>query len=134
MEAMSMSGVGDHLAEADRVLVLGRPEEAFAAAAAVGMAGRVIAVGAAGRAHAAAEERGRRAGWYGVEFHEEGRALPAADGSIDAVVISGPPGPSRRRGALLYEIARVLRAGGRLLVADGSGATVDFSTAVPGRT
>jgi ubiquinone/menaquinone biosynthesis C-methylase UbiE len=133
MEATRMGGVGDHLAEADRVLVLGRLEEAFAAAAAVGMAGRVIAVGA-GRVLAAAEERGRRAGWDGLEFHEEGRALPAADGSIDAVVISGPPGPSRRRGALLCEIARVLRAGGRLLVADGSGATVDFSTAVPGRT
>ena len=126
-------GIGDHLGEADRVLVLGRPEDAVAAAAAVGMTGRVIAVCAPGRALTAAEGRRRRGGWYGLELHEEGAALPAEDGSLDAVVIARSSASSRRRGALLCEVARVLRAGGRLLVADASGAAADWSTALPAR-
>ena len=125
--------IGDYLAEADRVLLIGGPEEAFAAAAAVGEAGRVIAVGPAGRELAAAERWRRRSGCHGLEFHEEGRSLPAADASLDAVVISRPAALGRRRGAFLNEIARVLRAGGRLLVTEPSGAAVDCSTAVPGR-
>ena len=133
MSATMVDRIGDHLTEADRVLLIGGPEEAFAAAAAVGMAGRVIAVGPAGRELAAAERRRRRSGCDGLEFHEEGPSLPAADESLDAVVISRPAALGRRRGAFLSEIARVLRAGGRLLVADASGAAVDCSTAVPRR-
>jgi hypothetical protein len=60
-------------------------------------------------------------------------ALPAGDGSLDAVVMRASGAGSHRRGALLCEIARVLAPAGRLLVADGDGALLDCSTALPSR-
>ena len=75
MSATMVDRIGDHLTEADRVLLIGGPEEAFAAAAAVGMAGRVIAVGPAGRELAAAERR-RRLSATGSSSTRRGRRSP----------------------------------------------------------
>ena len=115
-----VAGIDGHLGDSDRVLVLGPAAHAFAAAEVVGGAGRVIGVGLAGTALADAEDTRRRAGWLGLEFRQEtAGTLPADDRSVDAVVIAPPVALSRSRGALLCEIARVLRPGGRLVVAAG---------------
>jgi ubiquinone/menaquinone biosynthesis C-methylase UbiE len=111
-------GIEGNVREADRVLVLGPADCAFSAARLAGIAGRVIGVGPAGAELAAAEAQRRRDGWFGLEFREAaGPSLPADDGSLDAVVLARPVALSRRRGALMYEIARTLRGDGRLVVA-----------------
>lgn len=114
---VTAAGLGRALVEADRVLVLGTADHVFAAAAAVGMCGRVTGLGLDRQAREAAERRRRRGGYYQVAFAEgRGEALPAADGSLDAVVAAPPVALSRRRGAFLWEVARALAPGGRLVV------------------
>jgi ubiquinone/menaquinone biosynthesis C-methylase UbiE len=113
-------GLGAVLGDADRVVVVGGPDAVVAAAEAVGMAGRVTGVGLDGADREAAERRRRRAGFYQVAFADgRAEALPAADGSLDAVVAAPPVALSCRRGGFLCEVARVLAPGGRLVVLGG---------------
>jgi ubiquinone/menaquinone biosynthesis C-methylase UbiE len=115
-------GLGPSLREADRVLVLGTADHAFAAATAVGMSGRVTVVGPAGPARVSAERRRRLGGHDQVALADgDAEALPAADRSIDAVVAAAPAALSRRRGRFLCEVDRVLRPGGRLVVLGENG-------------
>jgi threonine dehydrogenase-like Zn-dependent dehydrogenase len=111
------------LREGDRVLVLGPGEAAVAAAAAVGMSGRVTLVAGDAGEREEAERLCRRDGWYQVATAAapgSGR-LPAAAGSADAVVVTAPGAPGRPRAVLLPEVARVLRAGGTLVVLGAAG-------------
>lgn len=68
-------------------------------------------------------ERGMRhadqAGLANATFVQgEMEALPLPDGSVDVVVSNGVVNLSPRKTRVLYEIARVLRAGGRISLAD----------------
>ncbi len=109
------------IVEADRVLVVGGPADAVAAARAVGMNGRVIAVCTGEPDRRATHDLGRRLGLHQLEAVLGARAsLPAADASLDAVLLAAPAGLERPRGAFLAEVRRVLRPGGRLLVAPRS--------------
>jgi ubiquinone/menaquinone biosynthesis C-methylase UbiE len=110
-------GLAGAVAEADRVLVVGGPDDALAAARAVGFSGRVVAVCAGERERLAVDEVRTRLGFYQLESVLGARAsLPAADASRDAVLLAAPAGLARPRGAFLAEVRRVLRPGGRLLV------------------
>ncbi len=93
--------------------------DALLAARAVGPEGRVIGVDMTPEMLARARANAERAGVGWAEFRE-GRleALPVEDGSVDAVtsncVINLVPDKAR----VFAEIARVLRPGGRAVVAD----------------
>lgn len=107
--------------EADRVLVVGGPADAVAAARAVGMNGRVVAVCTGEPDRRATHDLGRRLGLHQLEAVLGVRAsLPAADASLDAVLLAAPAGLERPRGAFLAEVRRVLRPGGRLIVSPRS--------------
>jgi ubiquinone/menaquinone biosynthesis C-methylase UbiE len=111
------AGIDGMIAEADRVLVVGGPAAAVAAARTVGMSGRVVAVCAGEPERLATDDAGRRLGLYQLEaVLAAGPSLPADDASLDAVVLAAPAGLGRPRGAFLGEVRRVLRRGGRLLV------------------
>jgi SAM-dependent methyltransferase len=93
--------------------------DALLAARRVGPAGRVHAVDMT----AAMVERTRRhaalAGVANVEVHEGlMEALPLADGAVDVVVSNGVLNLSTRKSRALAEMHRVLRPGGRLVLAD----------------
>jgi SAM-dependent methyltransferase len=93
---------------------------AIAAAALVGAAGRVAGIDPAPRQIARARSKARRAG-VSVGFRMGViEALPFSEGSFDVVtstlVMHHLPEDLKRQG--LAEMARVLKAGGRLVVAD----------------
>jgi ubiquinone/menaquinone biosynthesis C-methylase UbiE len=76
-----------------------------------------------------AKARQLSAGFGSLSFEEaDGRDLPLADGSFDAVVLhrvlSHVPGPER----VLTEAFRVLRPGGWLVAFDGDYATITLAT------
>jgi ubiquinone/menaquinone biosynthesis C-methylase UbiE len=88
----------------------------------VGMAGRVVAVCAGERERLAVALACRRSGLYQLEAVLGARgSLPAADGSLDAVVLAAPAALARPRGAFLAELRRVLRPEGRVLVRGAAG-------------
>jgi arsenite methyltransferase len=90
------------------------------AAQAVGRAGEVIGLDLlpemCDRALAAAEEAGVADRCRFVEGEMED--LPLPDGSVDVVISNGVINLSPRKSRALAEVARVLRPGGRLCVAD----------------
>ena len=114
------AALADILGEPDRVAVIGDTPEFVAASRAVGMAGWVVGICAGEPVRAAAERERRRWGLYRLELVVgRGARLPAADGSIDAVVLAAPAAMSQPRGALLREIGRILRPRGRVIVVNG---------------
>lgn len=93
---------------------------AIAAAAEAGPTGRAAGIDPAPRQIARARSKAKRAG-AAVDFQTAViEAIPFPDGSFDAVtstlMLHHLPGELKQRG--LSEIARVLRVGGRLVVAD----------------
>jgi SAM-dependent methyltransferase len=93
--------------------------DSLVAARMVGPEGRVVGVDMTpsmlDRANAAAE----RTGLGNVEFREGfGEALPVEDGWADVVISNGVLNLMPDKSAALAEMARVLRPGGRLQIAD----------------
>ena len=122
----SFAGAGHHLDLArlgygDAVLDLGSGSgtDVFCAAMLVGKTGRVVGVDVTDGQLAKAARLRERSAFSRVEFvaaHIE--ALPFADASFDVVISNGVINLSPDAGAVFAEAARVLRPGGRLVVAD----------------
>ena len=119
----SFAGVGYHLGLArlvagERVLDLGSGSgmDVFAAAVQVGPGGSVIGVDITPE-QLAKSERLRRD--EHVAFHRARiEELPFADASFDAVISNGVVNLAADKPAVFAEVARVLRPGGRLALAD----------------
>jgi arsenite methyltransferase len=93
--------------------------DCFLAARLVGPTGRVIGVDMTEEMLARARANAERAGLTNVEFRQGLiEALPVESGSMDAVISNCVINLSPDKPAVLQEIARVLRHGGRLAVAD----------------
>jgi arsenite methyltransferase len=93
--------------------------DVFLAARAVGATGRAIGVDMTPEMLARARANAQRAGLVQVEFRE-GRleALPVEDASVDAVTSNCVVNLVPDKAAVFREIARVLKRGGRLVIAD----------------
>lgn len=119
----SFAGVGHHLdlanlSPGERVLDLGSGSgmDAFAAALAVGPRGSVTGVDITPEQLAKAE---RLCAGDGVSFrHARIEELPFDDASFDVVISNGVVNLSADKPVVFAEAARVLRAGGRLALAD----------------
>jgi arsenite methyltransferase len=122
--AASFAGVGCPIALTDiepgmSVLDLGSGAgtDVFCAAALVGAAGRTVGVDITGAQLDKARALSR--GWTHVEFVEARiEQLPFADASFDVVLSNGVVNLSPRKDRVFAEVARVLRQGGRLAIAD----------------
>jgi SAM-dependent methyltransferase len=93
--------------------------DAFLAAEKVGPGGRVIGVDMTPQMLERARKNAASAGHENVEFRE-GRLekLPVDDGSVDAVTSNCVINLVPDKAAVFAEIARVLKAGGRMVVSD----------------
>ncbi len=119
-------GVGNHLRHAriepgDVVLDLGCGAgiDSVLAAHRTGPDGRVLALDFLPEMLERTERVAREAGLANVQtVLGEMEALPLADGSVDCVVSNGVLNLSPRKARALAELARVLRPGGELCVAD----------------
>ena len=122
----SFAGVGNPLAlgalrPGDIVLDLGCGAglDSILAARRVGPPGRVIGVDMTGPMVEKAWANAQAAGVGNVEFrHGEAERLPAGDGSVDVVITNGVFNLCPDKLAVLAEVFRVLRPGGRLQMAD----------------
>jgi arsenite methyltransferase len=122
----SFAGVGYHLdlaalSPGEAVLDLGSGSgtDAFCAAVQVGESGRVVGVDFTDEQIAKATRLRDRDGFAQVEFVEADiDALPFEDDSFDVVVSNGVVNLSPVKNRVFAEAARVLRADGRLAIAD----------------
>jgi ubiquinone/menaquinone biosynthesis C-methylase UbiE len=122
----SFAGVGyfhdlADLRSGERVIDLGSGSgtDSFIAAGQVGPVGRVVGVDFTAAQLAKARRLAAAAGLEQAEFRD-GRIddLPAADASVDCVISNGVINLAPDKQRVFDEVARVLRAGGRLAIAD----------------
>lgn len=122
----SFAGVGHFfdladLREGESVLDLGSGSgmDVFFAAERVGPSGRVVGVDFSAEQLAKARELAEASGCRQVELRE-GRieAPPVDDGSIDCVISNGVINLAPEKGTVFAAVARALRPGGRLAIAD----------------
>ncbi len=109
------------LQEGETVLDLGSGAgfDAFLAAQAVGPNGRVIGVDMTDEMLAKARANAQRAGVGNVEFRKGYiEALPVEDASVDVVLSNCVINLVPDKAAVYREVARVLRAGGRMVISD----------------
>lgn len=93
--------------------------DSLIAAKMVGAEGRVVGVDMTPAMLAKARQSGQEAELDTVEFREGfGEALPVADGWADVVISNGVLNLFPDKAAALNEMARVLKPGGRLQIAD----------------
>ncbi len=116
--AVSMSG----LKLGDRLLILGSSDTALAAALAgkVGLTGRAVLLDESADRVAAAAAAVEQEGALVESVASPLAALPFEPGAFDVVVARNafPAVPAANRGAVLAEVTRVVRAGGRCIVID----------------
>jgi len=93
--------------------------DSLVAAKMVGQSGRVVGVDMTPAMLAKARQAARDAGLENVEFREGfGEALPVYHGWADVVISNGVLNLMPDKAAVLGEMARVLKPGGRLQIAD----------------